>query len=65
MVYSDWDKNGVGKVFDHYGRVPESVYQPHIQLEPLEQAVVNNDTETFHRLVQVRMRHNSLFDLTK
>ena len=51
--FSDWEKNGTGCVFDHFGKVPESVYQPNTNLHELEQAVKNNDLATFNQLVKV------------
>ena len=43
-----------GCIFEHYGRIPESVYSPPDVFEsPLEEAVFNNDLRRFLELVEV------------
>ena len=45
--------NGSGCVFEHYGKIPESVYKIDVYRSPLEEAVFKNDVTTFKQLVQV------------
>ena len=54
--FSDWEKNGVGKVFDYYGRVPEAEYQPQMDLRHLERAVLHNDDALFEKAVAVSQK---------
>ena len=53
LYFSDWDKNGHGCVFDHFGKVPAEVYEPDVSLSDLELAVYENDIDGFERLVKV------------
>ena len=43
-----------GCVFEYCGKVPEAIYKPEVFRSPLEQAVYNNDLDTFKQLVRVR-----------
>ena len=45
--------NGSGCIFEHYGKIPESVYKIECYKSPLEEAVYKNDVTTFKQLVQV------------
>ena len=45
--------NGSGCIFEHYGKIPESVYKIDVYRSPLEEAVFKNDVTTFKQLVQV------------
>ena len=45
--------NGSGCIFEHYGKIPESVYKIDVYRSPLEEAVFKNDVTAFKQLVQV------------
>lgn len=44
-----------GCVFEHFGKVPENVYQADKFNSPFEEAVFKDDKETFHNLAKVKV----------
>ena len=46
-----------GCVFEHHGKIPETVYNPEEFHSPLEKAVYNNDMSLFKKLTKVLFCH--------
>jgi len=44
--------SGAGCIFEHYGKIPDTIYRVEIFRSPLEEAVFNNDLQAFMKLKQ-------------